>query len=63
MILHGRLDQEVPIQHGMDLHQAVPARLRREPWWVPDRGHNDLTEGPGKLAEYIRRLRVFLNGL
>ena len=63
MIIHGRLDQEVEIAHGQDLHAAVPPDHKREPWWVSDRGHNDITEGPGKLAEYIRRLRRFLMGL
>ena len=63
MVLHGRLDQEVPIEHGQDLHAAVPPAFKREPWWVADRGHNDITEGPGKLAEYIRRLRAFLRSL
>ena len=63
MIIHGRLDEEVDISHGVALHHAVPNHLKREPWWVPDRGHNDITEGPGKLAEYIGRLRTFLAGL
>ena len=63
MIIHGRLDQEVDISHGVDLQKAVPPQYRREPWWVTDRGHNDVTEGSGKLAEYIRRIRSFLLGL
>lgn len=63
MVIHGRLDEEVEIAHGVSLHQAVPEHLQREPWWVSDRGHNDITEGPGKLAEYIRRLRNYLSSL
>jgi fermentation-respiration switch protein FrsA (DUF1100 family) len=63
MVIHGRLDQEVDISHGVELHKAVAPGLRREPWWVPDRGHNDITDGAGKLAEYIRRIRGFLIGL
>ncbi|CAB9504427.1 Protein ABHD17C [Seminavis robusta] len=63
MVIHGRLDEEVEVGHGVSLHQAVPEHLQREPWWVSDRGHNDITEGPGKLAEYIRRLRNFLMSL
>ena len=59
MVIHGRLDEEVSIEHGVELHQAVPTDLKREPWWVPDRGHNDITEGPGKLAEYVGRLRNY----
>jgi len=63
MVIHGALDEEVDIAHGYALHQAVPADLRAEPWWVPDRGHNDITEGTGKLNEYIRRLKAFTDGL
>jgi len=63
MIIHGRLDQEVEMSHGLDLHRAVARELQREPWWVPDRGHNDITDGPGKLAEYVRRIRRFLISL
>jgi len=63
MVIHGALDEEVDIGHGYALHQAVPPRLRAEPWWVPDRGHNDITEGSGKLNEYIRRLKTFTDGL
>jgi len=63
MVIHGRLDEEVEIAHGIAMHQAVPAHYQRDPWWVTDRGHNDITEGPGKLAEYVRRLRTFLESL
>lgn len=63
LVIHGRLDEEVEIAHGVSLYQAVPEHLQREPWWVSDRGHNDITEGPGKLAEYIRRLRNYLTSL
>lgn len=63
MVIHGVLDQEVDISHGQEMHEAVPKELRRDPWWVPDRGHNDITEGRGKLAEYLQRLRAFLASL
>lgn len=63
MIIHGKLDQEVPIAHGEALHNAVPEHHKRTPWWVPDRGHNDITEGRGKLAEYLAKLREFLETL
>ena len=45
------------------MQQAVPDHMKRDPWWVPDRGHNDITEGPGKLAEYVGRLRNFMESL
>ena len=63
MVIHGKLDEEVSVSHGKAMHNAVPVHLRREPWWVPDRGHNDITEGPGKMAEYLRKLRMFLMSL
>ena len=62
-VIHGCLDQEVDISHGQEMFAAVPSQFKREPWWVRDRGHNDITDGPGKLAEYIRRLRRFINSL
>ena len=63
MVIHGCLDQEVDISHGKQMHDAVPSEFQRDPWWVPDRGHNDITEGRGKLAEYIQRLRSFVQSL
>ena len=63
MIIHGVLDEEVDISHGQELHRAVPSNFQRDPWWVSDRGHNDITDGPGKLAEYVRRIRGFLSSL
>jgi fermentation-respiration switch protein FrsA (DUF1100 family) len=63
MVIHGKLDEEVSYMHGVDMHNAVPREFQREPWWVPDRGHNDITDGHGKMAEYIRRLRRFMESL
>jgi abhydrolase domain-containing protein 17 len=63
MIIHGELDEEVDVSHGQELYRAVPTQFRCDPWWVADRGHNDITDGPGKLAEYVRRIRSFLNNL
>lgn len=63
MVIHGALDEEVDISHGQELHRAVPPEYQRDPWWVRDRGHNDITDGPGKLAQYIRTLRNFIDTL
>ena len=63
MVIHGALDEEVDISHGIALHEAVPNDLKREPWWVPDRGHNNITDGRSTLLEYIDRLRTFLGSL
>jgi len=63
MIIHGVLDEEVDMAHGVALHNAVKPEYKRDPWWVKDRGHNDICEGSGKMNEYILRLKVFLNSL
>jgi abhydrolase domain-containing protein 17 len=63
MVIHGKQDEEVNFHHGVEMHRAVPEQYRRDPWWVPDRGHNDITEGQGKLSEYIRRLRRFMDAM
>lgn len=63
MIIHGVLDEEVHISHGKALHDAVPERYQRNPWWVRDRGHNDITEGRTKLIEYVQRLKSFFESL
>lgn len=63
MIIHGQQDEEVGMAHGVALHEAVPDQYKREPWWVADRGHNDICEGSTKMQEYLRRLGVFLDGL
>jgi hypothetical protein len=62
-ILHGQLDEEVHWHHGLRLHEATPAQHKQQPWWVSDRGHNDICEGSDKLDEYYRRLRVFITEL
>mmetsp|Transcript_7186 Transcript_7186/g.10294 ORF Transcript_7186/g.10294 Transcript_7186/m.10294 type:complete len:408 (+) Transcript_7186:482-1705(+) len=63
MVIHGILDEEVDISHGYNMHEAVPDDLKRDPWWVPDRGHNDITEGRARLVEYIAKLRKFLSSV
>lgn len=52
-IIHGVQDEEVDISHGHSLYEAVDPVFQRDPWWVPDRGHNDITEGPGKLSFWL----------
>ncbi|KAL3808801.1 hypothetical protein ACHAXA_011185 [Cyclostephanos tholiformis] len=61
-ILHGRKDREVAFEHGVALQAAVPEECRTEPWWVPDKGHNDILDGNG-IVEYIRRLNRFVRSL
>jgi len=63
LLIHGKLDEEVGIEHGVSLYEAVPDQYKREPWWVPDRGHNDICEGSSKIREYIDRLKIFLDSM
>ena len=62
-IIHGKKDVEVPIEHGMALYANVPEDCRREPWWVENRGHNDICNNPVMLREYIKRLGRFVKSL
>jgi len=41
-IIHGEQDMEVDVAHGKALHKLVPDQYKRSPWWVPERGHNDI---------------------
>jgi len=38
---------------------AVPDAYRREPWWVPRRGHNDLLEGGNEAVFYRWSLALY----
>jgi hypothetical protein len=60
-IIHGMADREVPFHHGRDLHAAVRADCQSEPWWVPDKGHNDVIMGNER--EYLHRLSIFVESL
>ncbi len=62
-IIHGKKDVEVPIEHGMALQEAVPEDCRWEPWWVENRGHNDITDGSEMIKEYVKRLSRFVRSL
>lgn len=62
-IIHGKKDVEVPIEHGMALQEAVPEDCRWEPWWVENRGHNDITDGSDMIKEYVKRLSRFVKSL
>ncbi|CAM9755912.1 unnamed protein product, partial [Sphacelaria rigidula] len=57
------LRSKVPWEHGKGIYEAVPEELRRRPWWVRDRGHNDICDGRRHLREYYSRLKGFLKDL
>jgi pimeloyl-ACP methyl ester carboxylesterase len=62
-IIHGMLDEEVAFAHGKALQDAVPDDCRRTPWWVRDRGHNDITDGRVKVLEYIQKMKIYFESL
>jgi len=51
-IIHGSKDEEVTVNHGQRLLEAAPSNCKYSPWWVPDRGHNDVLQRNEK--EFIR---------
>ena len=57
-ILHGDADREVPVSHGLGLQERVPDTHRTQPWWVRDRGHNDVLRD--NEEEFFRRMMAFL---
>jgi len=61
LIIHGLEDEEVPVGHGRGLYEAVPVQYKRDPWWVAQRGHNNVLDG--NEVEYITRLATFLGQL
>jgi pimeloyl-ACP methyl ester carboxylesterase len=61
-IIHGRNDKEVGFEHGLALQSAVPVNCQTDPWWVPDKGHNDIVDGSG-IVEYIRKMKKFIQSL
>ena len=40
-VIHGEADTKLELHHGKDC-EKVPERHRTQPWWVPNRGHNDV---------------------
>lgn len=61
-IIHGQKDQEVAFEHGMALQAAVPEDCKRDPWWVREKGHNDICDGPD-IVEYMQRMNKFVKSL
>lgn len=57
-IIHGEQDMEVDVSHGQGLHKVVPEQYKTTPWWVANRGHNDIILNNDR--EYFRRVREFI---
>ncbi|CAK4620478.1 hypothetical protein LEN26_016305 [Aphanomyces euteiches] len=63
LIIHGKDDTEIGIHHGHGLYSALPESSRVEPFWVNNRGHNDIGETAECRPEYLRRLVAYVNAL
>ena len=57
-IIHGDSDREVPVLHGRGLQERVPETHRTQPWWVPNRGHNDVLQN--NEEEFFYRMMSYL---
>lgn len=44
-IIHGEDDREVTVSHGRSLYEKCPEQYKYPPWFVPERGHNDICLG------------------
>lgn len=62
-IIHGMKDEEVDIKHSVMLQDIVPDEFKRPPWWVPNRGHNDITDGVSAMTEYVSRVNNYVDSL
>ena len=57
LVVHGEMDEVVPISHGCMLHAALPNPA--EPLWLPHAYHNNIMA----FKSYYKRLRSFLEEL
>jgi hypothetical protein len=44
-VIHGEEDREVNASHGRVLYEKCPGQYKYTPWFVPERGHNDVCFG------------------
>jgi fermentation-respiration switch protein FrsA (DUF1100 family) len=60
LVIHGRADEVVPFARGERLYQLAPGR--KQSYWVPGAGHNDLVDiaGEGYWAA-LERFRALLD--
>jgi len=61
--LHGKKDEEIDISHSMEMYHRVPDEYKYQPWWVPNRGHNDIHQGVAGMTEYLIKINQYLDSL
>jgi len=57
-IIHGTYDQQVPIEHSVELYEECPPEWAFEPWWVEGFGHNDIATSENQ--EFFTQLKHFV---
>jgi fermentation-respiration switch protein FrsA (DUF1100 family) len=60
-MIHGTHDTEIPFEHAVAIHEAIPVDLAFDPWWVKEAGHNDIEIS--FRAQYFQHLQKFLKAL
>lgn len=71
-IVHGQDDEIVPVVHGQALHEAVPEKMKAEPFFVKGMGHNGfdyhieamlMTKINGFLDYHVLARRLWMKGM
>lgn len=60
-MMHGTHDAEIPFEHAVAIHEAIPPELAYDPWWVKEGGHNDIEIS--FRAQYFQKIQQFLDYL
>ena len=62
-IIHGEEDEEVPVYHGKQLYDLVNDQYKYPPYFVKDRGHNDIWyENEEAFLQQLQKFLEFLRG-
>jgi len=56
-IIHGKLDQVVPVHHGMQLQELVKEKFKQEPFFIEGKGHNDIEFND----DYMTKMKKFIS--
>lgn len=59
MIMHGKKDTVIPVEHGYELSKKIPKEYHVLSWFPNNADHNDLVEL--NSDEYIKKVSSFIN--
>lgn len=60
-VMHGQLDDIIPLYHGVRLMEAAPKQCRWPGYFPKDAGHNDIVET--NASAYFNEVRAFLKSV